>query len=264
MAEVLAILGGLAACLQLADNFLTLSKKLKRSIRSMAYAPHQLEEFRQNTFVVSQCLTVLHEFHPLTPNKLQTENKEIITYRNLKELKAAGILVKRSKSVCPIDITFSSNCLCGFLNIPGIIVDDTTAPTYLNLMAYEACPDFDNKYEVSSYVEFMDSIIDHVDDVKELREAQVLRNSLGSDEKVAELFNHISSDVVANATIYASLRCDIEKRYRHRHKTWLFEAYNDHFRNPWSFIAFFAALYALFLASNQTWFTVYPRRGGSN
>ncbi|KAG5062362.1 hypothetical protein JHK85_003545 [Glycine max] len=80
--------------------------------------------------------------------------------------------------------------------LPEIVVDDTTAATVLNLIAYEMCPDFENDYGICSYVSFLDSLIDHPDDVKALRSEQILLNSLGSDEKVANLFNTISTDLV--------------------------------------------------------------------
>ncbi|XP_028761387.1 UPF0481 protein At3g47200-like [Neltuma alba] len=182
-----------------------------------------------------------------------------ITYRNLKELRAAGIQVKRSESDCPTHITFSSGWISGELRLPEIVVDDTTASIYLNLMAYEVCPDFENNYEISSYVEFLDSLIDHPDDVKELRKANVLHNALGSDEKVADLFNNISTDVVPNAAIYASLREEIEQHYRQRQKTWFALAKAKYFSNPWSIIALIAASVALLLASFQTYFAVFPR-----
>ncbi|XP_028761566.1 UPF0481 protein At3g47200-like [Neltuma alba] len=208
---------------------------------------HLLDELR---------IKVLREFRcPPEPKHIQNGQ---ITYRNLKELKGAGIEVKRSKSKCPIDITFSSHCFSGELKLPDIIVDDTTAPTYLNLMAYEVCPDFENKYEISSYVEFLDSLIDHPDDVKVLRKARVLHNGLGSDEEVAKLFNVISTDLVPNAAIYASLRADIEKHYQKDYKTWFALAFNTYFSNPWSIIAFFAASVALLLTFIQTWFAAFP------
>ncbi|XP_028761385.1 UPF0481 protein At3g47200-like [Neltuma alba] len=208
---------------------------------------HLLDELR---------IKVLREFS--CPPKRTTIQNGQITHRNLKELKGAGIEVKRSKSKCRIDITFSSHCFSGELKLPDIIVDDTSAPTFLNLMAYEACPDFENNYEISSYVEFLDSLIDHPDDVKELRKAGALHNALGSDEEVAELFNTISTDVVPNAEIYASLRKEIEKHYRQKYKTWFALAFNTYFSNPWSIIAFFAASVALLLTFIQTWFAAFP------
>ncbi|CAJ1947620.1 unnamed protein product [Sphenostylis stenocarpa] len=71
-----------------------------------------------------------------------------IIYRNIQELEAAGIRVKRNKSRIFGDISFHVGWLGAELMLPDIIVDDNTAPMFLNLIAYEMCPDFLNNYEV--------------------------------------------------------------------------------------------------------------------
>ncbi|GLT95852.1 hypothetical protein SLE2022_135110 [Rubroshorea leprosula] len=82
--------------------------------------------------------------------------------------------------------------------LASILVDNATMPKLLNLTAYEMCPDFKNEYEFTSWVSSLDSLIDSGEDVKELRDARVLHNGLGSDEVVAKLFNRISNHLVAN------------------------------------------------------------------
>lgn len=83
-----------------------------------------------------------------------------------------------------------------------MIVDETTATTFLNLVAYEMCPDFRNNYEICSFVDFMDSLIDHPGDVKELRSAKILLNALMSKE-VAKIFNFVSTYLVSNMKGYS-------------------------------------------------------------
>ncbi|TKY46398.1 UPF0481 protein isoform X2 [Spatholobus suberectus] len=101
--------------------------------------------------------------------------------RNIQELRAAGVRLKKSNSRRLWDISFSCGWLRPELKLPEITVDDTTAPTFLNLITYEMCPDFRNNYKIcSSFVAFMDSLIDHPDDVKELRSAGVLDPKLRS------------------------------------------------------------------------------------
>ncbi|QCD92947.1 hypothetical protein DEO72_LG5g1016 [Vigna unguiculata] len=192
--------------------------------------------------------------------KKKNEDLDMTTYRNIEELKAAGIKLKVQKSRRLRDISFSYRWmwLRAELTLPEITVDDTTAPTFHNLIAYEMCPDFENKFEISSFVAFMDSLIDHPEDVKELRSAKVLHNSLGSDEEVAKLFNTISTDLVPNSESYLGVRRKIEKHYRKRHRAWLALGYHTYFNNPWSIIAFLAALLALVLTFIQTWFAIHP------
>ncbi|KAH1076780.1 hypothetical protein GLYMA_19G074300v4 [Glycine max] len=189
------------------------------------------------------------------------EDLDMTTYRNIQELRAAGIKLKRDKSRRRLrDVSFSYRwmCLCAELTLPQITVDDTTTPTFLNLIAYEMCPDFKNNFEICSFVVFMDSLIDHPEDVKELRAAKVLHNALGSDEDVAKLFNTISADLVPDMESYLHVRRQIEKHYRSKYRTWIALGYHTYFSNPWAVIAFHAALVVLVLTFIQTWFTIHP------
>ncbi|XP_054801437.1 UPF0481 protein At3g47200-like [Prosopis cineraria] len=209
--------------------------------------PHLLHHLRSE---------MLRGFHPKeTKSKHKHRSR---TYRNVMELKQAGIRVKRSKPKSPIDISFHSTWFGGRLKLPKIVVDHITAPTYLNLIAYETLPDFQNKHEISSYVEFLDTMIDHPEDVKLLRAAGVLLNRLGSDEEVAKLFNTIAADLKTDASTYAYVTEEIEMHYKKRYKTWLSQAFHMYFRSPWTIIAFLAGFLALFLTAAQTWITFYP------
>ncbi|XP_020213816.1 UPF0481 protein At3g47200 [Cajanus cajan] len=191
------------------------------------------------------------------PNQ-NTGESEMVTYRNIKELRAAGIGVKSSRTRRPSDISFSKGFLRSELTLPEIVVDDTTANTMLNLIAYEMCPDFENDYGICSYVSFLDSLIDHPDDVKVLRSEGILLNSLGSDEEVAELFNIIGTDLVPDMTKYARTRTQIEKHYKNKWKTWFTLGCHNYFGNPWSIIAFHAAVLGLALTFIQTWYAIHP------
>ncbi|XP_015900581.3 UPF0481 protein At3g47200 [Ziziphus jujuba] len=181
-----------------------------------------------------------------------------ISYRNVQELKAAGIQLKPSGTFSLKEIDFNSLCFAGYLKLPPLIVDDSTGPLFFNLIAYEMCPDnFLTDYGVTSYVSFLDSLIDDAVDVKDLRYANVLENSLGSDAEVAELFNEIGTDLVPNPEAYMEVKDRIQKHYENKCTTWMAQVYYDHFSNPWTIMAFNAALVALALSGVQTWFSVF-------
>ncbi|XP_020238025.1 UPF0481 protein At3g47200 [Cajanus cajan] len=220
---------------------------------------HLLDQLRRYILEDSH---IKHLGGPRNTNTGQTS--EEITYRNIKELRAAGIKLKTNNSHSLRDISFSYRwlCLCAELKLPQITVDDTIAPTFLNLIAYEVCPDFKNNYEICSFVAFMDSLIDHPDDVKELRKAGVLHNALGSDEEVAKLFNTISTDLVPDSESYSHVRAQIEKHYRNKCWTWISLGCHRYFSNPWSIIAFHAAVLAILLTFIQTWFAIHPAHAG--
>ncbi|KAG7958820.1 hypothetical protein I3843_10G037700 [Carya illinoinensis] len=144
----------------------------------------------------------------------------------------------------------------GFLWLPPLIVDDSTGPKLLNLIAYEMCLDFENDFGITSYVSFLDALIDEANDVKELRKAHVLFNLLGSDEKVAQLFNDIGTDLVPNPEKYKEVRTQIQEYYDKTWVTWVAEFFHNHFSSPWTTLAFLGALFALALSATQTWYAV--------
>ncbi|MCH85920.1 DUF247 domain protein, partial [Trifolium medium] len=187
----------------------------------------------------------------------EERTNEMITYRNIQDLRAVGIKFKSSTTRSPTDIYFSEGWFAAELILPEIVVDDSTAASFFNLIAYEMCPDFNNGYEISSFVTFMDSLIDHPEDVRKLRSKGILLNCLGSDKEVAKLFNIISKDLVELPT-YLKLRVKIDKHYKHKCKTWIALGIHTYFNNPWTFIAFLGAFIALVLTFVQTWFTVNP------
>ncbi|KAM2227456.1 hypothetical protein ACFXTI_014260 [Malus domestica] len=193
---------------------------------------------------------------PKNPDK-RAKDHSVQSFRNVQELDAAGIHFTLSKSSLLGDISFVSQSFAGFLSLPAISVDDSTGPKFMNLIAYEMCPDFQNDFAVTSYISFLDALIDHADDVKELRSAGVLYNLLGSDKEVAKLFNEIGTDLVPNTDIYHDVKAEIEKHYKTKWKTWMSQFCHDHFRSPWTFLAFVGVLAALGLTGIQTWFAVY-------
>jgi hypothetical protein len=61
MAEVLAIIGGVAGGIQMADAFLKLASKLEKFIRTVRYAPQQVRQFRCDLSTFSASLHMFAE-----------------------------------------------------------------------------------------------------------------------------------------------------------------------------------------------------------
>ncbi|KAK4837325.1 hypothetical protein QYF36_004575 [Acer negundo] len=196
------------------------------------------------------------------PNLTETDKKSKYwhSFRNIEELKAAGIKLKPTETSAVRDITFGG----GTLNLPPIVVDDSTAAKFLNMAAYEMCPDFQNGFEVSTYISFLDSLIDRAQDVKVLREKKILHNALGSDEDVAKLFNEISTDLVPREEIYLEVNRNIQKYCNSIWRTWFSQFKHDHFHSPWSVLAFVGAFLALASSIIQTVYTVLGYHVDSN
>ncbi|KAI5313852.1 hypothetical protein L3X38_043028 [Prunus dulcis] len=179
------------------------------------------------------------------------------SFRNVQELQASGIHFKPSEDNSLRSIYFgSSHLFHGILHLPRIKVDDSTRPKFMNLIAYEMCPDFHNDFGVTSYICFLDSLIDQPDDVKHLRKKQILRNFLGNDEEVAQLFNEIGTDLVPNNDIYSSVKDKIEDHYDNWGNRVMAQFFHEHFSSPWTGIAFLGALLALGSSIVQTVYSV--------
>ncbi|KAL5546498.1 hypothetical protein UlMin_006185 [Ulmus minor] len=249
----------------LIDSSIANKEKLKESIKSFLQRnvmapPHMLAsiEIDIDKEDPTHLLELLQKVAVSRSTKDDESSKQE-SFRNVQELKAAGIKLKPSENWSQRKIDFTSRCFKGCLELPPLVVDDSTEPKLLNMIAYEMCPDnFRTDYEVSSYVGFLDSLIDHSNDVKELRSAKILYNLLGSDEEVAELFNEIGTDLVTCPSFYRTVKEKIQGHYDNKGKTWMAEAYNTHFSSPWTILAFLGALIALVLTFVQTWYAINP------
>ncbi|XP_022764177.1 UPF0481 protein At3g47200-like [Durio zibethinus] len=177
------------------------------------------------------------------------------TFRSIKELKESGIYVKPSKRNSIKNISFSCN-IRGRLMMPHLLVDDSTAPKFMNLVALEMCPDFENDFAVTSYLCFLDSLIDTAEDVKELRVRGVLHNYVGSDEEVANLFNKMSRDLVPDQEMYFDVAEGIRKYCNNPLTISVAQALYTHFSSPWSFLALLGAILGLLFSAIQAYFSL--------
>ncbi|KAE8664094.1 Lycopene cyclase [Hibiscus syriacus] len=192
------------------------------------------------------------------------------TFRNVTELRNAGIWLKPSSTSCLTDVSFSNVLIRGQLCLPPITVDDSTALKFMNLIAYEMCPDFENDYTVTSYICFLNSLIDNDIDVKELKDAKILYSGLRSDEEVVNLLNKMSTDLVPNPMIYSDVKLQVEN---HRRNFWIssamqgyqsinypMQAFRNYYKDSSSriFYATVGAIVALLLSALQTYYTMYP------
>ena len=110
--------------------------------------------------------------------------KEVMaSFRNVKELMDSGIHIKPSPTRHLRDISFRSNGITTCLKIPPITIDSSTKAMFLNLIAYEISSDV--PHDFISYLRFLDSLIDHADDVKELQSIGIVQNNIGTHEEVA-------------------------------------------------------------------------------
>ncbi|KAA8517195.1 hypothetical protein F0562_017478 [Nyssa sinensis] len=182
------------------------------------------------------------------------EKKLFHSFRSATELKAKGIFVTPTNTDYLNDVKFKSYWFYGQLELPICFIGPDTKSEFLNFMAYELCIKDPNELKFSSYLALMKSLIDHPDDVKELRSKRILY-TFGSDKEVVKLFKEI--DVYYQNDIFRHLkvRDSIQKHYNSKARTWLAELYFTYFSSPWKTITLLDGIFLLALTVFQTYFS---------
>ncbi|KAL1204379.1 hypothetical protein V5N11_034634 [Cardamine amara subsp. amara] len=174
------------------------------------------------------------------------------------ELRDAGFQFRIRKTDRFWDIKFNN----GYLEIPSLHIHDGTKSLFLNLIAFEQCH-IDSSNDITSYIIFMDNLIDSPEDISYLHHCGIIEHSLGSNSEVADMFNQLCQEVVFNTNdIYLSqlltevLQC-YNQNYFRKWNAWKTTLKHKYFDNPWAYLSFFAAVILLLLTSSQSYFAAY-------
>ncbi|KAM7271489.1 hypothetical protein ACFE04_030703 [Oxalis oulophora] len=174
------------------------------------------------------------------------------SFRSAKELGMIGIYFEPSPTRHFTDVKFLPGLCSSELRLPRITIDDSTGSLLLNLVAYEATPGFQNDQVVTSFVIFMNALIDNPEDVQELRVKGILNNALGSDQDVSKLFNEISTGLVSYSHAFTGVKSLIENHYRNYYRRMIGEWRHTHFSRPWTTLAFIWGFVTLIQAVIET------------
>ncbi|XP_052210940.1 UPF0481 protein At3g47200-like isoform X1 [Diospyros lotus] len=213
---------------------------------------------------MGECLHVLHLYRksllhidnehenaaPRFADRGEEKNDEVSHnfYCIATKLYLAGVRFEKSRSNSLRDITFDD----GILKIPNFIVDRYSKSMFLNLMAFECCYILAGN-DITSFVAFMDHIIDDEHDIKLLTSGEIITNFIGTDKKAANLFNTMSKDLVMEMNnnlcqVYNNLISYCNKPWpKHRANVVL-----TYFREPLSIIS----ICLFYLSVVQTIFTI--------
>ncbi|KAJ0847954.1 hypothetical protein HanPSC8_Chr13g0551411 [Helianthus annuus] len=194
-------------------------KPKKRWLKSILHIGNNQSSKDEQYLELKDADHLLHLLHRTLTENADIPRKDGIlqcTFRNVNELMDVGIHFKPSETMSLAHIKYLQGWLwfTADVELPPITVDDSTKPLLLNLIAYETCTRDASKAWVTSYICLLDSLIGHPEDVKALRKAGVLENSLGSDNEVVKLFNEIGTDLVPNSLAYLDAKSKIQKHYK--------------------------------------------------
>ncbi|XP_058083678.1 UPF0481 protein At3g47200-like [Magnolia sinica] len=169
------------------------------------------------------------------------------------ELQLAGVIFKKKEKWSSIlDVKFSN----GVMEIPPISVNAFTDSLFRNLVAFEQCYP-NTRIRFTTYVLFMDCIINTSKDVALLHRNGIIDHLLGSDEDVAHQFNRLSGGTFDFENNYLSgLYKDVEEHCKTKWNMRWASLRRDYFTNPWASLSSTAAAILLMVAITQTFFAI--------
>ncbi|KAJ4818796.1 hypothetical protein LUZ62_031362 [Rhynchospora pubera] len=199
-------------------------------------------------------LSSVSPLKPFLSGKKRKEGIMLWEIPSASELEEAGVKFKILYDSTKI-ITFKD----GTLEIPHPCINCVT-PLIINLVALEQCMLFslEQPPQFSTYIKFMDALIDTTHDFKILQKNGMLKNKLSGEQEGAIFFNQIGTTVHLFSESYLEdLGKSLYNYCKSRYNKNRAKLYRDHFNSPWSIIALIAATLLLFLTIIQSFMSVY-------
>ncbi|KAG5254418.1 UPF0481 protein [Salix suchowensis] len=170
------------------------------------------------------------------------------------DLVDAGIKFKvgDSKERSLLDLKFNIND--GSLEIPSLLIQETTEVVIRNLISYEQCsPQCTDR--ITSYAVLLDNLINTTKDMDILTRSKIITNWLNPEEAM-QFFNKLYHDACLKTYYYQTLCQDVSRYHGRRWPRWRALLMRNYFGTPWAIVSMLAAATLLILTIVQTIFTV--------
>ncbi|XP_058112900.1 UPF0481 protein At3g47200-like [Magnolia sinica] len=181
-------------------------------------------------------------------------------FRSATELEESGVKIEEGKHHGPLDVSLKIKgkgwgpldglFRTGVLKIPPLSIEDYTGTLFCNLVAFEQChpqcsPDF------TTYLFFLDGLINSANDVELLHYSGVIQHSLGSDDEVARLVNSLCKEIALDMD-NSYLCMQSKDLYNYCNDDWVrlrATVVHKYFSNPWAKFTTIATI-LIFLVAN--------------
>ncbi|KAJ3699649.1 hypothetical protein LUZ61_003354 [Rhynchospora tenuis] len=186
------------------------------------------------------------------PNANQNE-RSVMVIPCATELQDSGLKFRAKRNPCHmLDISFQY----GVLEIPRFTINDNTKPLLMNLVAFEQCVFAEmKKSQLTSFVSFLDSLVNTTKDVLILQQCGVIKNCLSSEEELTQFFNQLCQGLtLMDDHFLAELFKEVNRHYE---SSWNRQQARFINRIPWVVISLTAAFILLVLTCVQSFFAVY-------
>ncbi|KAF2305961.1 hypothetical protein GH714_009164 [Hevea brasiliensis] len=162
----------------------------------------------------------------------------------------AGIKFRMGEAKSILDIKFTD----GVLEIPSLLIQETTEVIIRNLISYEqCCPKCSTR--ITSYAILLDNLINTAKDMDILTDNGIIDNWL-NPEDATQFFNKLYHDAYVKKYYYLDL-CEKVNEYCHRRwPRWRAMFMRNYFGTPWAIASQIVAATFLILTVLQTLFTI--------
>ncbi|XP_034887629.1 UPF0481 protein At3g47200-like [Populus alba] len=182
---------------------------------------------------------------------------EWVSTQRATSLDEAGIVFRKGTTRNLFDLTFTN----GALEIPPLLIHDSTVPLFHNLIAYEQLSRRSAQY-ITSYFALMSRLVYDWRDAELLESKGIIENDTSGWKDVSVLFNDMCKQVAVQDFCYAELCQDLNLSFRARRALYKVTLRKTCFRSPWTIVSVMAACFLLSLGVIQTVYTVlsyYPK-----
>ncbi|KAM3338336.1 hypothetical protein P3S68_030422 [Capsicum galapagoense] len=222
--------------------------------------PHLLEVFRKvlvhGTDDDVRQPRSSYDFRGFWRRKYAVHKPALLTnvFCSVMDLKSKGIHFRPSGIDSLKGVRFTSHYYYAKLKLPCWYVSTYTKVFFMNMIAYELCPNGPVDRAVVSYINFMKSLVITANDVKELREQRIIFNTLGSDEEVVQVYKGLKTYGADDPLLFKKVKRNIQQHYNSKGKTWIAELIDTYFNSPWSLMALLITVFLTFLTVVQTYY----------
>lgn len=183
----------------------------------------------------------------------EEDPNDIMFIKSASELIQDGIEFTKSENARSwLDVKFEN----GEIKIPPLVIQEGES-ILRNLIAYEQYMFELGHYSkkcVTDYAMFMDCLINKTVDVQELRVKGIIKEWMGDNEEVTDLFNQISDNVLLSPRhfMYHKIFKQVNEHCNKRYNPWISDFKKTHLKNPWKILSLLGAIILLLLTAVQT------------
>ncbi|KAG6751322.1 hypothetical protein POTOM_045850 [Populus tomentosa] len=214
------------------------------------------ENFRIMRRPYPHLLDLIHNCY-LPPELSRRSIGEWVSMQRATSLNEAGIVFRKGTTRTLFDLRFRN----GALEIPPLLIHDSTVSLFQNLIAYEQISRGTAKY-ITSYFAFMSHLVYDGRDAELLESKGIIENDMSGWKDVSVLFNDMCKQVVVQDFYYTELCQDLNSNFRTQWANYKATLRKTYFRSPWATVSVMAVCVLLSLAVIQTVYTVlsyYPK-----